>query len=114
MPVHSCGRYSNKNLSFGIVDLGLFPNAAEKFGIYLGGKISLVWKLFKFISQFHYYRCIFSYLYGDNVLAGSMGQLPTYILFENAAEVARIPQLDFEAKSSRPPITKVYSFTRFV
>ncbi|KAI5669193.1 hypothetical protein M9H77_19046 [Catharanthus roseus] len=25
--------YSNKNLSFGIVDLGLFPNAAEKFGI---------------------------------------------------------------------------------
>lgn len=33
-----CGRYSNKNLSFGIVDLGLFPNAAEKFGIYLGGK----------------------------------------------------------------------------
>ncbi|KAM4087353.1 hypothetical protein ACJW30_10G171700 [Castanea mollissima] len=65
--------YSNKNLSFGIVDLGLFPNAAEKFGIYLGG---------------------------------SMGQLPTYILFENAAEVARIPQLDFEAKSSHPPITK--------
>jgi hypothetical protein len=36
--VLSCGRYSNKNLSFGIVDLGLFPNAAEKFGIYLGGK----------------------------------------------------------------------------
>ncbi|KAK9983041.1 hypothetical protein SO802_032566 [Lithocarpus litseifolius] len=65
--------YSNKYLSFGIVDLGLFPNAAEKFGIYLGG---------------------------------SMGQLPTYILFENAAEVARIPQLDFEAKSSHPPITK--------
>ncbi|EXB93388.1 hypothetical protein L484_010716 [Morus notabilis] len=29
--------YSNKSLSFGIVDLGLFPNAAEKFGIYLGG-----------------------------------------------------------------------------
>lgn len=25
--------YSNKNLSFGTVDLGLFPNAAEKFGI---------------------------------------------------------------------------------
>jgi hypothetical protein len=65
--------YSNKNLSFGIVDLGLFPNAAEKFGIYLGG---------------------------------SMGQLPTYILFDNASEVARIPQLDFEAKSSHPPITK--------
>ncbi|CAI9093556.1 OLC1v1029081C1 [Oldenlandia corymbosa var. corymbosa] len=28
--------YSNKNLSFGIVDLGLFPNVAEKFGISLG------------------------------------------------------------------------------
>lgn len=111
--MHSCGRYSNKNLSFGIVDLGLFRNAAEKFGIYLGGKISLVRKLFKFTFQFQYCTCIFSYLYGDNVLAGSMGQLPTYILFENAAEVARIPQLDFEAKSSHPPITKVHSFTRF-
>jgi len=65
--------YSNKNLSFGVVDLGLFPNAAEKFGIYLGG---------------------------------SMDQLPSYILFENAAEVARIPQLNLEAKSSHPPITK--------
>ncbi|KAL5558659.1 hypothetical protein UlMin_034870 [Ulmus minor] len=31
--------YSNKNLSFGIVDLGLFPNAAEKFGIFLGGSM---------------------------------------------------------------------------
>ncbi|XP_065849788.1 uncharacterized protein [Euphorbia lathyris] len=29
--------YSNKNLSFGVVDLGLFPNAAEKFGISLSG-----------------------------------------------------------------------------
>ncbi|KAI4380148.1 hypothetical protein MLD38_006370 [Melastoma candidum] len=28
--------YSNKNLSFGIVDIGLFPNVAEKFGISLG------------------------------------------------------------------------------
>ncbi|XP_047342006.1 thioredoxin-related transmembrane protein 2 homolog [Impatiens glandulifera] len=28
--------YSNNNLSFGIVDLGLFPNAAEKFNISLG------------------------------------------------------------------------------
>ncbi|XP_062164048.1 uncharacterized protein LOC133870830 isoform X2 [Alnus glutinosa] len=64
--------YSNKNLSFGIVDLGLFPNAAEKFGIYLGG----------------------------------MDQLPTFILFENAAEVARFPQFNLEAKSSHPPITK--------
>ncbi|KAK8717908.1 hypothetical protein V6N13_045159 [Hibiscus sabdariffa] len=30
--------YSNKNLSFGIVDLGLFPNAAEKFEISPGGE----------------------------------------------------------------------------
>jgi len=35
--IHVSGRYSNKNLSFGIVDLGLFPNAAEKFGISLSG-----------------------------------------------------------------------------
>ncbi|KAK9149325.1 hypothetical protein Scep_008082 [Stephania cephalantha] len=28
--------YSNKNLSFGIVDLSLFPNVAEKFGISMG------------------------------------------------------------------------------
>ncbi|PIN24710.1 Thioredoxin-like protein [Handroanthus impetiginosus] len=27
--------FSNKNLSFGTIDLGLFPNAAEKFGITL-------------------------------------------------------------------------------
>ncbi|XP_043723022.1 thioredoxin-related transmembrane protein 2 isoform X3 [Telopea speciosissima] len=65
--------YSNKNLSFGIVDLGLFPNAAEKFGISLGV---------------------------------GMGQLPTYILFDNAVEVARFPEVDFEAKASRTPITK--------
>eukprot|EP00261_Vitis_vinifera_P010747 XP_002281160.2 PREDICTED: thioredoxin-related transmembrane protein 2 isoform X1 [Vitis vinifera] len=65
--------YSNKNLSFGIVDLGLFPNVAEKFGISVGG---------------------------------SMAQLPTYILFENAVEVTRFPELDFEAKASHPPITK--------
>ncbi|GLU01455.1 hypothetical protein SLE2022_187620 [Rubroshorea leprosula] len=65
--------YSNKNLSFGIVDLGLFPNAAEKFGISLGG---------------------------------NMGQLPTYILFENAAEVTRFPEFNFEVKPSHPPITK--------
>ncbi|CAM8955560.1 unnamed protein product [Rhodiola kirilowii] len=32
--------YSNKNLSFGIVDLGLFPNAAEKFGISVSGGMS--------------------------------------------------------------------------
>ncbi|KAI4337507.1 hypothetical protein L6164_015914 [Bauhinia variegata] len=65
--------YSNKNLSFGIVDLGLFPSAAEKLGI---------------------------------SLSGSMSQLPTYILFENAAEVARWPELDFEANFFHPSITK--------
>lgn len=64
--------YSNKNLSFGIVNIGLFPNVAEKFGI---------------------------------SLRGNMG-LPAYILFENNAEVARFPALDFEAKFSNPPITK--------
>ncbi|KAJ4825091.1 hypothetical protein Tsubulata_035206 [Turnera subulata] len=66
--------YSNKHLSFGIVDLGLFPNAAEKFGI---------------------------------SLSGGMGQLPTYILFENATEITRYPGWDFEGKSSRPPISRV-------
>lgn len=65
--------YSSKNLSFGIVDLGLFPNAAEKFGI---------------------------------SLTGSMDQLPTFILFENAAEVARFPGLDYEATYFHPTITK--------
>ncbi|PKI65418.1 hypothetical protein CRG98_014157 [Punica granatum] len=65
--------YSNKNLSFGIIDLGLFPNVVDKFGI------SLV----------------------------TTGQLPTYILFENATEVARFPEIDFETKASHPPITKV-------
>ncbi|XWS72525.1 hypothetical protein CRYUN_Cryun02cG0047400 [Craigia yunnanensis] len=64
--------YSNKNLSFGIVDLGLFPNAAEKFGI---------------------------------SPSGSMGQLPTYILFENATEVMRFPEFNFESKPT-PPINK--------
>lgn len=58
--------YSNKNISFGIVDLGHFPNAAEKFGLSL-------W-----------------------------GQLPTYILFDNAVEVARFPDFD----SPMPTITK--------
>lgn len=33
--------YSNKNLSFGVVDLGLFPNAADKFGISLQGSATL-------------------------------------------------------------------------
>lgn len=65
--------YSNKNVSFGIVDLGLFPNAAEKFGISLGE---------------------------------SMGQLPTYVLFENNAEINRFPAFNFEEKLSHPHITK--------
>ncbi|KAI5394185.1 hypothetical protein KIW84_061036 [Lathyrus oleraceus] len=65
--------YSTKLLSFGIVDLGLFPNAAEKFGV---------------------------------SLSGSMGQLPTYILFENAAEVSRFPELGSETTFFNPTITK--------
>ncbi|KAL9262411.1 Thioredoxin-related transmembrane protein 2-like protein [Drosera capensis] len=60
--------YSNKDLSFGIVDLGLFPNAAARFGI---------------------------------SLAGGMG-LPTYILFDGNAEVARFPELELGGKGSRP------------
>ncbi|XP_039166186.1 thioredoxin-related transmembrane protein 2 [Eucalyptus grandis] len=64
--------YSNKNLSFAIVDLGLFPIVAEKFGISLG----------------------------------NMAQLPTYILFENATEIARFPDIDLGVKISYPPITK--------
>lgn len=106
-----CGRYSHKNLSFGIVDLGLFPNAAERFGIYFGGKIILVLKLFITFtfSIIHISVVTFKLFCGNNTLAGSMDQLPTYILFENAAEVSRIPQFDIEAKSSHPPITKVIS-----
>ncbi|THG13683.1 hypothetical protein TEA_007422 [Camellia sinensis var. sinensis] len=65
--------YSNKNLSFGIVDLGLFPNAAEKYGISLG----------------------------------SNEKLPTYILFENAVEVTRFPEVDL---ASNPPITKLLHY----
>ncbi|KAM7493350.1 hypothetical protein LguiB_027959 [Lonicera macranthoides] len=64
--------YSNKNLSFGVVDLGLFPNTAEKFG--------------------------FS--------PGSMKRLPAYILFENAEEVTRFPEVDFELRAFTPTITK--------
>ncbi|KMT18059.1 hypothetical protein BVRB_2g032510 [Beta vulgaris subsp. vulgaris] len=33
--------YANKNLSFGTVDLGLFPNVAEKFGISLTGNVGV-------------------------------------------------------------------------
>ncbi|GLJ30385.1 hypothetical protein SUGI_0601130 [Cryptomeria japonica] len=65
--------YSSKNLSFGLVDLGRFPNAGSKFGITLGA---------------------------------NMGQLPTYILFENGAEVSRIPEMDLEGKVKTPTITK--------
>ncbi|XP_042469374.1 thioredoxin-related transmembrane protein 2-like [Zingiber officinale] len=61
--------YSNKNISFGIVDIGHFPNAAEKFGISLPGHI------------------------------------PTYILFENAVEIARLPEIGY-AEISLPKISK--------
>ncbi|KAG6535832.1 hypothetical protein ZIOFF_000861 [Zingiber officinale] len=63
--------YSNKNISFGIVDIGHFPNAAEKFGISLPGHI------------------------------------PTYILFENAVEIVRLPEIGY-AEISLPKISKVF------
>ncbi|XP_020099570.1 thioredoxin-related transmembrane protein 2 [Ananas comosus] len=62
--------YSNKKISFGIIDLGHFPNVAEKFGISL------------------------------------CGQLPTYILFDKATEVARFPKITSEARVFAPTITK--------
>ncbi|KAK9683788.1 hypothetical protein RND81_10G164400 [Saponaria officinalis] len=71
--------YSNKNLSFGLVDLGLFPNIAEKYGISLTGNEGL----------------------------------PTYILFENNAEVIRFPGVDMEAKVSHHLITKKYLSRHF-
>ncbi|KAK1314770.1 hypothetical protein QJS10_CPA06g00791 [Acorus calamus] len=37
---------------------------------------------------------------------GFLGQLPTYILFDNAVEVARFPEISFDARSSSPTITK--------
>ncbi|KAL6006105.1 hypothetical protein ACLOJK_040151 [Asimina triloba] len=46
----------------------------------------------------------------DSLRAANMGQLPTYILFENTTEVTRLPEVDFEAKSSSPTITKAYNF----
>nr|XP_009380471.1 PREDICTED: thioredoxin-related transmembrane protein 2 homolog isoform X2 [Musa acuminata subsp. malaccensis] len=61
--------YSNKNISFGVVDIGHFPNAAEKFGISLPG------------------------------------QIPTYILFDNAVEVARLPEFSY-TEASVPTISK--------
>lgn len=42
------------------------------------------------------------------VLVGNMAQLPTYILFENATEIARLPDIDLGVKIFYPPITKVY------
>ncbi|CAN6456672.1 unnamed protein product [Victoria cruziana] len=65
--------YSNQSLSFGVVDLGLFPNAADIFGISLG--------------------------------VGT-GQLPTYILFDNAVEIARFPDLGNEYRFFSSVITK--------
>ncbi|KAH9799662.1 thioredoxin-related transmembrane protein 2 [Citrus sinensis] len=88
-------RYSNKNVSFGIVDLGLFPNAAEKFGISLGGKL-LTARSNLFIPMF----------FQRDIPLRSMGQLPTYILFENNAEINRFPAFGFEEKFSHPHITK--------
>lgn len=40
-------------------------------------------------------------------LSGNSKQLPTYILFENAEEVARFPEYNLEAKASIPVVTKV-------
>ncbi|WJX10059.1 hypothetical protein P8452_00825 [Trifolium repens] len=72
--------YSTKILSFGIVDLGLFPNAAEKFGV---------------------------------SLSGSMGQLPSFILFDNATEIARFPELGSETSFFNPTITKGFLSRHF-
>lgn len=36
-----------------------------------------------------------------------MKQLPAYILFENAEEVTRFPEVDFELRAFTPTITKV-------
>ncbi|CAL9059287.1 unnamed protein product [Musa banksii] len=68
--------YSNKNISFGVVDIGHFPNAAEKFGISLPG------------------------------------QIPTYILFENAVEVARLPEFSY-TEASVPTISKKFLCQHF-
>lgn len=58
--------FSNKNISFGVVDLGLFPNTAARFGVSLG----------------------------------IPDQLPTFILFENAEEVSRFPDINSVTKAS--------------
>ncbi|KAM3329153.1 hypothetical protein ACQJBY_026312 [Aegilops geniculata] len=62
--------YSNKNISFGLVDLGHFPNAAARFGISM-------WD-----------------------------HLPTYILFDKATEVARLPEIGNGTKVFVPKVTK--------
>lgn len=125
-PFHN--RFSNKNLSFGTVDIGLFPNVAPKFGISLGENIS-----FHLLQSALYYwslihsctlNCIIStsvwslyvfvigcwlipwYLRGAE-FTGNSKQLPTYILFENAEEVARFPEFNLQAKASIPVVTKV-------
>lgn len=37
-----------------------------------------------------------------------MSHLPTFILFDNATEVTRYPELDFEGKYFQPKVAKVY------
>ncbi|KAB2629488.1 thioredoxin-related transmembrane protein 2-like [Pyrus ussuriensis x Pyrus communis] len=46
-------------------------------------------------------------------LSITMGQLPTYVLFTNGAEVARYPQLESEAKAFRDPVTKKFLWWHF-
>ena len=64
------------------------------------------------VTFFFFWIFINAFMWWNLVLAGSMGQLPTYILFENATEVTRFPEFNFESKPT-PPITKV-TFLLFV
>lgn len=43
------------------------------------------------------------------LLFGRTGQIPTYILFENAVEVARLPEFSY-TEAFVPTIRKVFSF----
>ncbi|KAB2629637.1 thioredoxin-related transmembrane protein 2-like [Pyrus ussuriensis x Pyrus communis] len=43
----------------------------------------------------------------------SMGQLPTYVLFTNGAEVARYPPLESQAKAFRDHVTKKFLWWHF-
>lgn len=63
MSVCSClyDRYSSKILSFGIVDLGLFPNAAEKFGISLSGTDIYIYSHLKFVFLISFFKVISFY-----------------------------------------------------